>query len=133
FNADLATNPKAVTSAERLKLAQEELVLIGQLEEAADELAQTLPRLATAHSGLWGPMVESLADTWDLAFRAADGRGEGEIAKLRERTSQHGPLFQQVRAQCSKPPSRGEPARLADVLDLFGTVERLAWMLHHLA
>src|SRR5262249_24990728 len=123
FNADLARDPTAAASAERLKLAQEELVLIGDLEEGGGVLGQTLLRLEKAFAGPWGTVVESLAQTWDLAVRAADGLGEGDIAKLRERTSQHDPLFDQVRAQCTMSAGPGDQAKLADVVGLFGTVE----------
>jgi phosphate:Na+ symporter len=133
FNAGLARNPAAVTTAERLKLAQEELALIGDLEEVAGELPQTVPRMVSALSGCVGHLVESLADTWDLAVRAADALREDDIVKLREVTHQHGPFLEEVRGQCSKPEIQAAPATLADVLDLSGTAERLAWILHRLA
>src|SRR5262249_41950533 len=78
FNTELARNPAAVRSAERLKLAQEELALIGDLEESARELAEAFPRCPAGMGGL----VELLAETWALAVGAADGLRVDDIAKL---------------------------------------------------
>jgi phosphate:Na+ symporter len=133
FNDNLARNPATVSSSNRLKLVQEQLALIGQLEETAGELVQTFPRAASALSDSGSSVVASLADTWNLAVRATDGLGKDDIAKLKDRTPQHGPLFELVRSQVSQPSGAGTTNNLADVLDLSGIVERLAWMLHHLA
>jgi hypothetical protein len=133
FNASLARNPSAVSSAGRLKLAQEELALICQLEETAGELAEAFRRLPRTSSTSESSVVESLADAWGLAVLAADALEEDDVVKLREMTRQHGPLSEAVRAHVAQPPVPGAPVNLADVLDLAGAVERLAWMLHHLA
>lgn len=133
FNDGLAQSLTALSSVERLKLTQEVLSLIGDLEEAAGELAQTWPRLTATFSEGVRPVVESLAETWDLAVRAADELHEENITRLREVTRRQGPLFEQVRKHCAAAAAAGATATLADALDLSGTVERLLWMLHHLA
>jgi phosphate:Na+ symporter len=133
FNAALARNPDARTSAERLNLVQQELALIGELEETARELARTLSSKDDVLGGCVGSVIERLAETWDLAVRAADSLREDGITKLRQMTRKRGPLSEGVRAQCSIPASQSAQINLAELLDLSGTVERLAWMLHHLA
>jgi phosphate:Na+ symporter len=137
FNARLARNPAVVRSAERLKLAQQQLSLIGDLEETAGELAQTLPRVVTMFSDRAEPLVALISDTWNLAVRAADSLNDEDITKLREATRKSGALFEKARAQNSNPatnPTNESAAgNIADSMDLCGTVERLTWMLHHLS
>jgi hypothetical protein len=83
------------------------------------------------------PLVALIADTWNLAVRAADSLNDDDITKLREATRKSGALFEKTRTQCSNPatnPTHESAAgKIADSMDLCGTVERLTWMLHHLA
>jgi phosphate:Na+ symporter len=132
FIADLAHNPATVRSAERLRLAQAELGLIGYLEESVRELAEMVPRLPDGLSECLNAMMQSLLNTWDLAVRAADGLRQEDIASLRDTTRQHGPLVEEVHSRCGTPQDRSTPGALAGVMELSGSVERLAWMLHRL-
>jgi len=132
FISELAQNPVAVGSADRLKLAQEELTLIGDLEESARDLAEMYPRISTALAGGAGRVMESLADTWDLAVQAADGLHQDDIAKLRDATRKGGPLIGKLQAECMRPETLSSPSGFANALGLSGTVEQLAWMLHRL-
>jgi phosphate:Na+ symporter len=129
FNTELARNPAAVRSAERLKLAQEELALIGDLEESARELAEAFPHYTEGMDRV----VELLTETWGLAVRAADGLRADDIAKLRDATRRRGPLLDALQAQMKQPGTEGSSAAFADTLYLAGAVERLAWLLHRLA
>jgi len=133
FNAALADTPAALRSAERLKLAQAELTLIGDLEESARELAEAFPDIAEALGDCARHVVQSLAETWDLAVRAADGLHEDAIAQLRDATRRHGPLTEEGQALSTKPETPLSPAAVVEALDLSTSVERLAWMLHRLA
>jgi phosphate:Na+ symporter len=133
FNAQLARNPAAHHSAERLKLAQEELGLIRELEEIARELAETFPRMSDLLSGSLDPVLQTLGETWDAAVRAADSLREDDIAKLREATRKGGPLVKELQAQLAKPEVQRAPSGFADAMCLSGAVEQLAWMLRHLA
>jgi phosphate:Na+ symporter len=132
FNTQLARNPAAVRSAERLKLAQHELALIGELEEVARELADTVTRISTTLPGSLDRVLESLAETWDLAVRAADNLQESDIAKLREATRKRGSLVADLQTRLATSEIQSAPSGFADAMELSGSVEQLAWMLHRL-
>jgi phosphate:Na+ symporter len=133
FTTALASNPAALRSAERLRLAEAELALIGDLEESARELAESFPETNRVLPDCAGRVLQSLAETWDLAFRAADGLQADDMAKLRDATRRRGPLTQEVQALCMKPEAPRSPEAVETALDLSTSVERLAWMLHRLA
>jgi phosphate:Na+ symporter len=133
FNNQLAMNPAAVHSAERLKLAQQQMALICDLEEAARELADSVLRRSTALSGNLGQVMQSLSETWDLAVQAADKLQEADITRLREATGKRGALRSQLPALLATSEPQHSTSGFADAMDLVSTVERLSWMLHRLA
>jgi phosphate:Na+ symporter len=132
FNAQLARDPSAVRSADRLKQVQGELTLIVELEEVARDLGETVSRSSAPLSGDLRRVLESLAETWDLAVRAADKLQEEDITKLREATRKRGPLVTELHAQLARPELQRDPSVFADAMLLSGIVEQHAWMLHRL-
>jgi phosphate:Na+ symporter len=132
FNAQLARDPSAVRSADRLKQVQAELALIVELEEVARELVETVSRSSTELSGTLPRVLESLAETWDLAFRAADNLQKDDITKLREGTRKRGTLVAELHLQMATPELQRDSSAFADAMLLSGIVEQHAWMLHRL-
>lgn len=130
FVDDLARDSASIRLADRMRLAQEELVLIGYLEDAASELAETLSRVSPAVAA---GVVTPLAEIWGLAVRAADNLLEEEIDKLRDATHGNATLIDTLKKQLIGPQSPSDSLPLTAALDVSGAVERLAWMLHRLS
>lgn len=130
FIDDLAHDTGSIRLADRMRLAQEELALIGYLEDAASELAEPLSRVPPA---IAAGVVTPLTEVWGLAVRAADNLSEEEIGKLRDATHGNAPVIETLKEQLIEPQSQGASLPLTDALDVSGAVERLAWMLHRLS
>jgi hypothetical protein len=133
FNAQLARNPAAAGSADRLKLAQEQLALIGDLEDVARDLAESVPQMAAVLSDQLTRVLQLLAEIWDQAVRAADNLHEGDITKLLETTRKRGALVAELQKQLAVPEIQRVPSAFAEAMNLSGMVEHLTWMLHRLA